>query len=238
MDNFDALRNLAALDRKVAQLRYDREHLPASVELRQIDVTLNALVTELHELEIERNPLVAQRDDLERQAVTLRHRREEIARKLATSTAGARELDALTTELAHLDNAIDAIENSELEILEALEPLDESFQNIGRAAKLATERRTEVVAMEVAGQSQLDEDIRVIINLRPAAVGELSTSVAAQYERILARVHDVAAVEVVDGKCGGCKIAVVALDLGRWRTAMADDPSSCPECSRLWIGPS
>jgi hypothetical protein len=238
VDNFDALRNLAAIDREVAQLRYNREHLPAVTEMQQIDATLKTLVAELHELEQVRGPLVAQRDDLEQQATTLRNRRSEIAKKLSTSTAGARELEALTTEVAHLGTSIDDLETAELGILETLEPLDESFHEIGRAAKVATERRTELVAMVAAAQSQLDDEIERALAPRATAVSELAASVADLYERILQRVHDVAAVDVIDGKCGGCKIAVVALDLGRWKSATADSPSSCPECSRLWIGPA
>jgi len=238
VDNFDALRNLAAIDREVAQLRYNREHLPAVTEMQQIDATLKTLVAELHELEQVRGPLVAQRDDLEQQATTLRNRRSEIAKKLSTSTAGARELEALTTEVAHLGASIDDLETAELEILETLEPLDESFHEIGRAAKVATERRTELVAMVVAAQSQLDDEIERALAPRVAALSELPASVADLYERILQRVHDVAAVDLINGKCGGCKIAVVALDLGRWKSATPDSPSSCPECSRLWIGPA
>ena len=238
MENFDALRNLADLDRTIAQLRHDREHLPAVVELREVDATLQNLVIELHDLELERDPLVAQRDEFENQATALRQRREEVARKLDASTAGARELDALTTEVTHVGERIDEIETRELEILELLEPLDQKFHEIGRAAKMSTERRTELGAMVSAGQTQLDEEIGALLQTRPAAIGALSTSVAGNYERILARVHDVAAVDVVDGRCGGCKIAVVALDLERWKVAKADSPSSCPECSRLWIGPA
>lgn len=238
MDKFDALRHLAAIDREVAQLRYNREHLPAATELQQIDATLKTLVAELHELEQVRGPLVAQRDELEQQTTTLRKRRSEIANKLSTSTAGARELEALTTEVAHLGASIDDFETAELEILETLEPLDESFHEIGRAAKVATERRTELVAMVAAAQIQLDDEIDRALAPRAAALSELPASVADLYERVLQRVHDVAAVDVVDGKCGGCKIAVVALDLGRWKSSTADSPSSCPECSRLWIGPA
>jgi len=235
---FDALRRVAAIDRDVARLRHEREHLPAAVELQQIDSTLQALVAELRELEHLRGPLVAQRDDLERRSTALRNRRQDISQKLATSTAGARELETLTTEVTHLATSIDELETAELEILETLEPLDEKFHEIGRAAKVATERRVELQAMVLTGQSQIDSEIERTLVARPATVSELSSAVADHYERILRRVHDVAAVDVVDGKCGGCKIAVVALDLGRWNSATADDPSSCPECSRLWMGPA
>ena len=238
MDNFDALRRLAAIDREIAQLRYEREHLPAAAELQSVDETLQTLAAELHELEQVRGPLVVQRDELERQVGALQTRRREISQKLSTSTAGARELEALTTEVAHLATSIDDLETSELEVLESLEPLDEKFHEIGRAAKVATERRTELVAMVAAGQSQIDDKIEQTLVPRPAAISELPPNVAEQYQRILVRVHDVAAVEVVDGKCGGCKIAVVALDLGRWKSSTAESPMSCPECSRLWVGPA
>ena len=238
MDNFDALRRLATIDREVAQLRYEREHLPSATELQTVDETLRTLAAELHELEKVRGPLVMQRDELERQVAALQSRRSEISKKLSTSTAGARELEALTTEIAHLGTSIDDLETSELEVLESLEPLDETFREIGRAAKVATERRIELVAMVVAGQSQIDDEIERALVPRSAALAELPSNVAGQYQRIMERVHDVGAVEVVDGKCGGCKIAVVALDLGRWKSSTAESPMSCPECSRLWVGPA
>lgn len=238
VDTFSALSDLAAIDRHIAQLRYNREHLGPSLELRDVHATLHGLVGELREVEQHRSPLVAQRDELESQTAALRQRMDELARRLASSTAGPRDLEAMTTEVAHLRDNIDLLETKEIEVLEALEPYEIRFAEIGRAAKIATERRDELDAMVAAGQQHIDDEIARALQPRAEVASRLSSGLAERYERILARVHDVAAVDVVDGKCTGCKIAVVALDLARWKAAPADDPASCPECSRLWIGPS
>ena len=238
MENFDALRALAAIDRSVAQLRHERESLPVIGEMRDVDATLQSLVVELRTLEEERNPIVAVRDSLHEQALALSQRRTEISERLAHSTAGARELDAMAHEVTHLGEAIDELETKELEALELLEPLDVRFHEIGQAAKIATERRVELVAMVAEGQAHIDREIELALEPRSEALALVPAAVASTYERILARVHDVAAVDLIDGKCAGCKIAVVALDLGRWKASTPENPSSCPECSRLWIGPA
>jgi predicted nucleic acid-binding Zn-ribbon protein len=91
-----------------------------------------------------------------------------------------------------------------------------------------------VEAISVA-QARLATEIASLQAHRSELLPDIPSAVLDLYEKILIKVRDVAAVELVDGICGGCKIAGVAMDIGRWRTSTVDSLVTCPACARLWI---
>jgi predicted nucleic acid-binding Zn-ribbon protein len=138
-------------------------------------------------------------------------------------------------EIAHLDASLDSLETEEIELLWKLEPLDDTVQRIKREAASAAQRRESLVEAISIAQARLATEIASLQAHRSELLPEIPSAVLALYEKILIKVRDVAAVELVDGICGGCKIAGVAMDIGRWRTSTVDSLVTCPACTRLWI---
>ena len=235
MDSLGALQQLAHIDRSQSLLAYSRDHLPEHAELLEVDQQVATLGGEYRELDAVRRPLVERCDAIESLIQQQRKRRDELSTRLASSTGAGRELEAMAGEIAHLDASLDSLESEELEILEELEPLDDQVQRIKSAAQAKSERRAVLVNDIATAQAQHDSELADLRSARSEIIAQIPVDVLKLYEGILLRVHDVAAVEVVDGVCGGCKIAAVAKDVGRWRSSTIDSLVSCPECSRIWI---
>ncbi|MBU6232726.1 MAG: hypothetical protein KJS64_00565 [Acidobacteria bacterium] len=235
MEPLQGLRELATIDRSMAELLYQREHLPEHDELRDIDSHVASLGKEFGEIDVVRRPLKERRDEIESIVHQQRDRRDELAKRLAVATGGGKELEAMAGEIAHLDASIDTLETEELEIMLQLEPLDESVQRIKRDAAAASQRRESLGAEITDAQTRCTTDIAALQATRGEIVSYIPDSVVRLYQQILAKVHDVAAVELVDGVCGGCRIAGVAMDIGRWRSSNLDSLVTCPECTRIWI---
>ena len=231
------LATLADLDRQRSAIREASEHLPAANELNEVNARLSRLAVELGEVKKERDPLEARRRDLDEQVQNHSARLAELRRRLDASVGGGRELEALSSEIEQLTALLDELETAELELLELLEPHDANLASIQGVGQMLMERRVELSAMVDAERSALAEQVAALDAPRTEAASRVDAPLLARYERILARVKDVAAVRVIDGRCTGCRIEAVAHDLALWNAATAEQPMECPECGRLWLAP-
>ena len=231
------LRNLAELDSAIASAQHQRDHLPAASELAAVETHLRKIAADFKELSAAKAPVAAQRDELEATRSTLSARLVDLRTKLDASTGGARDLAALSGEIDAVSAKLDDADTQELEILELLEPFEAQEHALRVAGQPLMTQRLELMAAVEAGQAELDDILARHRLGRPALIAALPEDLAATYGRILARVHDTAAVDVVDGRCGGCRIALVPLDLERWRDSGPEAFVACPECSRLFLRP-
>lgn len=235
MEIANTLRSLAVVDAATASLRHQLAHLPEAQELTQVEEHLRALTQEFKQLTADRAPLTAQRDEVDTLRESLSQRKATLQATLDASTSGARDLATLVSEIAVLAQKLDDVETKELEIMELLEPFEEQEQEIKAAGQPLLARRGELTAAAAAGRLAIEEHIAAKLAERTPLVEALPVALRASYEQVHARVGDAAAVDVEGGRCGGCRIAMVPLDLERWRNAPADTFPVCPECSRLLL---
>ncbi len=235
MEIAGTLRSLAELDGATASLRHQSDHLVEAQELEAVEYRLREIAQEFKQLTADRAPLIKQRDEVDQLRETLSQRKSTLESTLDNSTSGARDLATLSKEIEILAQKLDEVETQELEIMEQLEPFDLQEQEIKAAGQPLMARRTELTAAVSAGRAALEEQITASIAQRDSILAQLPEVLRSAYERVHARVGDAAAVDVVDGRCGGCRIAMVPLDLERWRSAPVDTFPACPECSRLLL---
>ncbi|MEI6736551.1 MAG: hypothetical protein WCL31_06490 [Actinomycetes bacterium] len=235
MEIATALRSLAVVDTVTASLRHQLDHMPEVLELAQVEEHLRTLTQEFKQLTADRAPWTAQRDEVDTLRESLSQRKATLQTTLDSSTSGARDLATLVSEIEILASKLDDVETKELEIMELLEPFDQQEQEIKAAGQPLMTRRSELTAAIAAGRLAIEELLAAKVAERAPLVAALPESVRASYERVHARVGDAAAVDVDGGRCGGCRIAMVPLDLERWRNAPADTFPVCPECSRLLL---
>ena len=235
MEIATALRALAVVDSATAALRHQLGTMPEVQELAQVEEHLRSLTQEFKQLTADRAPLTAQRDEVDSLRESLSLRQATLQATLDSSTSGARDLATLVSEIEVLAQKLDDVETHELEIMELLEPFDQQEQEIKSAGQPLMTRRSELTAAVAAGRLAIGEHIAAKLTERTPLLAALPESLRATYERVHARVGDAAAVDVEGGRCGGCRIAMVPLDLERWRSAPTDTFSVCPECSRLLL---
>lgn len=161
------------------------------------------------------------------------------AKKLAISRYKAQqqqtrkneEFAALNHEIEHAEKDISALEDSELELMEAydkgLAALDLAqkellvFKEKAKQKKAELEKRTAGVSADLL---KAEEQQKV----SEAAVPE---DVLARYRRILKSKRDVAVVPIRHGACGGCHMKVTPQT--SLSAKAADQLVSCDNCGRL-----
>lgn len=235
MSDTEALRALMQADRWIDRVTSQRNHLPEKTELATVEGELRALLKALQEAQGELDPIRRAYDDAAAQAERLRKREGDLAAALATSTANARELAALQTELDHVRELLGASEDRELEYLIALEPLDEVIAALRAKAQPEVARRGDLQALITGLETSLDEELVSLRATRLEKASALPSELLARYDAALVRAGTSGAAEVDSGRCDGCRIALSPLDLDRWKAQPSGSFLACPECGRLLL---
>jgi uncharacterized protein len=229
------LRALMEADRWIDRVVAQKTHLPEMAELSALEVELRALVKALHEAEATLAPVRGAYEEAQREGNRLRARAETLDRTLSTSTANARELAALTTELQHVRELLERSDDLELEYLIAVEPLEKAVVAIKASAQPSAARRTELQGAIGALQSSLDDELVALREQRAERAAAVVPALLAHYQAALARVGTSGAAQVVAGHCDGCRIALSPLDVDRWKAQPEGTFMTCPECGRLLL---
>jgi uncharacterized protein len=235
MSESESVRALMEADRWIDRVNSQRTHLPEIAELEELEKELRRLLGELHEAESALAPVKAAYDAASGESRRLKTRAGDLDATLSTSTANARELNALQVELTHLRSLLGESEDRELELLVELEPLEERVRSIKDAAQPGVQRRAELRDLVKELQATLDEELASLRVTREEKAEALSTSVRARYEAALKRVGTSGAAQFVDGRCDGCRLALSPLEADRFRAHTGEDVLDCPECARLLL---
>ena len=116
-------------DTVIDQLRHRRATLPERAELATIDRQLGALEVRTKEVRSARDELGDRQAALEQQIEASRTRRATLEKRLfGGQIVASRELQAMNEEVKHLARHISELEDREIEVMEALEPLDRELQ--------------------------------------------------------------------------------------------------------------
>jgi predicted nucleic acid-binding Zn-ribbon protein len=222
-------------DRWIERVNAQTTHLPEVAELAALEVDLRAQLKALNEAQAALTPVRSAYEEAQREGDRLRARAASLDTTLSNSTANARELAALQTELQHVRELLERSDDKELEYLMAVEPLDEAVAAIKAAAQPAVARRSELQGAIAQLRASLDDEMVALRVTRAETSSAVTPELLARYEASLARVGTSGASQVVSGHCDGCRIALSPLDLDRWKGQPEGSFMNCPECGRLLL---
>ena len=235
MEHIALLRELVESDRWIDRVRAQRNHLPEITERTEIETALRGLLTALTAAQSALQPVADEFARVTNEATTLRDRAARLDASLAASTAGPRELESLQKEVTHVRELLSAVEDKEVELMLAVEPLETQVHDIKSQAQPLGARRTELTETIAELQASLDEEIAALVEQRNARAAAVPVPWLARYEAALRRAGTSGAAFVDAGKCDGCRIALAPLDIDRFKQSAQGDLIECPECGRLLL---
>jgi hypothetical protein len=231
----DALLALVDLDESIIRARHDVARPAAQLDLDAADASLGSIAAAAKVLESERAPLAARAGELERDATTARDRASAITARLDESTGAGRELEAMAHERDAVVARADVLDDELLGLYEQLEPLDDRLEALRADAAEAAERR-EVAASAVAEQrDSADARLHELEDARAPIAEAIDEATLARYAAAAKRAGGTGAARLVNGKCGGCHVAVPAAIEDRLAHAPEGTIAVCDECGRLLV---
>jgi len=223
----EALLVLQERDVRVAALTAELEALPDQIDA--VDAEIEARTEKFEALKAKTRLIEAERKKIDldvqsKQAAISRYRSQQ------QQTRKNEEFAALNHEIEHTEKEISALEDRELELMEAY---DKGLSDVAEGQKVLLQftekakqkKRTNVVSSELTGAKEK----------QAAAEATVEADVLARYRRILKSKHDVAIVPIHGGACGGCHMKLTSQTV--LSAKGGEHLTSCENCGRLvyWL---
>ena len=223
-------------DLAVDRLLHRRETLPERAELEAIESENATLEIRLTEVGGRRDELERRQTRLEEEVAAVERRIAEVDRRLYSGEVSAsRELQAMAAEVDGLKRRRSDLEDQELAVMEEREPVDAEVSELEAQRTVLAERAEQMLAAIAEAEAVIDAEVATERRARDELAGAIPAELAAQYDRLRARLGGIGAARLVNGACTGCHLALAATELDRIRRAQADTVLFCEQCGRIVV---
>ncbi len=234
MTVWEQLLEVQEVDLGIHQLRHRRATLPEIAALEANAAEQAAAGAARAETEEAHRELVRRQHVLEDEIAVVRRRADEHeATYYSGSVTSPRELVALQDDIDALHRRQRSLEDDDLELMEAIEPLVGELEvHDARLAELAAERtRLEAALAEAA--AGIDAELAAAEARRTELAAAVDPEALADYDRLRAQQGGIAIARLEGGTCGGCHLQLSAVEVDRIRRLDPAERTLCEECGRL-----
>ena len=225
-------------DTAADRLRHRRETLPELAELRACEDELARLETTLAEVGVNAAEAARLQRRVEAELALLESKVSELDAKLYSGAVTVpRELQAMQTEGDAMRQRRASLEDEVLEAMGRRETLDEQVAELETRRGGLDGEGARLRAAIAEGQAEVDRELAAELAARQDSATAIPADVAALYEQLRSRLGGVAAAPLVNGRCGGCHLALPATEIDRLRKEPADTLVRCEQCERILVRP-
>ena len=236
MSALDGLIDLQNSDTELAQLSHRAANLPEQVKLNECDALLVALRDRLAPTVKLRAELTARQEAFEHQLGELDVKIASAGKQLYSGTVTAsRELQALEADIASLKKHRSDVEDHELEVLVACEPVDAILADGDRQRTLIDEQAKELHAAKAEAMVVIEQETQRVSALRSTQRAVVDTVLLARFDAVAKKNRGVGAARLEHGTCMGCRIKLPSVEIDRIRHLDADAIYSCEECGVILV---
>jgi len=221
-----------ALDR----LAYRRRELEERASVSELSARLTEQQARVVEAQEQRDKLASQQQVFDQRSEAVGARIVRIEQRLRSGRAGSyRDEQAMGEEAASLARQRREIEDQELEVMEALEPLDRELTALEEGADSLFEELALAREQLAIAEATIDDEAAAARASRDELALRVPPDLAASYERLRAKLGGVGAARLVGGACGGCHLQLPAGELDRLRHSAPDSVVYCDQCGRILV---
>lgn len=238
MTVFHDLLRVQEHDSAADRLRHRRAHLPEMADLVAAEDELARLEADLGEVSSRAAEAARLERRLEGELSVVESKITELDAKLYSGVvSAARELQAMQSEVAAMRERRAGLEDSVLEAMGEREALDGQLAALRDRQGQLDARGAQLRAAVAEAQAGVDRELAAEAAARHEAAALIPADVAALYEALRAQFGGVAAAPLVNGRCGGCHLALPATEIDRLRKEPADALVRCEQCERILVRP-
>ncbi|HEX4866655.1 MAG TPA: C4-type zinc ribbon domain-containing protein [Acidimicrobiales bacterium] len=234
MSRWDALLAVQEHDTRIDQLEHRRRTLPARAELDGAMAELAKLEQRAAEVQATRHDLARSQQRLEDEIASINAKAAQHDAMLYGGTIGnPRELQALQEEIGSLRRRVSQLEDQELELMEQLEPVDADLARLAQERAGLDERAGTLRAQIAEDEVAIEEELATVRTERGELVETVEPELLAEYEQLRPHTGGIAIARLVSGHCGGCHLALSAVEVDRIKKLPVEASVHCEECGRL-----
>jgi predicted nucleic acid-binding Zn-ribbon protein len=234
MTRWDSLLAVQEHDTTADQLVHRRRTLPARAELDQAMTQISAIEAQMAEVEARRHELAKAQQRLEDDISSISEKAVQHDKALYSGTiSNPRELQAMQDEIAALRRRISQLEDQDLELMEQIEPLDADISRLALERAALDESGSSLRAQIAEDEVAIDAELAGVKAERDAIAADVDGTLLEEYEALRPKMGGIAIARLVGGSCGGCHLALSAVEVARLKKLPPEEPAWCEECGRL-----
>jgi uncharacterized protein len=236
MSRWEPLLTVQELDTHLDQLAHRLDTLPVRAALAELDSEGARLDGLLAEVDERRGLLLREQTKLDDEVESLKIRAAQADKQLYSGTTNnPRELQALQDDIASIQRRIAKVEDDELEVMEALEPVDAERGGL-LVQREANDEKAQGLRAELAeAESEIEGERATIQEQRDAAAKDIDPALWAEYDSLRSRLGGIAIARLVGSTCQGCHLGLSAVEFDHIRHLGVDETVHCEECGRLLV---
>ena len=236
MDGLHGLLAVQELDTQADQLRHRRAHLPERMRLDEVAAELAAVEAAGAAASSERDELGRRQAELEAELADLERRLTELDRRMRSgAVSNPRDLQAMAAQIEAMKRRRSDLEDSELEVLEALDPVDARVAELQDQWVVLDREAGELRAAVSAADAAIDAELGTVLAKRSETAAPVPVDLMTTYERLRQRLGGVGAAALVGSSCSGCHLTLSAAELDRIRRLPPDAVVTCEQCGRILV---
>lgn len=228
------LLELQELDTTLAQLTHRLTSLPEQTDIDRLEAQAPELEADVVRAQTEVSDLEREIAKAESAVQLVRDRAARDQQRLEAGTGSAKDLQGLQHELESLARRQGILEDEELEVMERAEEAQQTEQRALAAREEHTTRLTELRATRDQKSGEIEAEREQVASGRAAIVDDLDDALVTLYERLRTQTG-LGAAPLQQRRCGGCRLELNAVDLGKIKAADEDEVVRCEECGRILV---
>jgi predicted nucleic acid-binding Zn-ribbon protein len=232
----ETLLTLQERDNTLAQLLHRHHTLPERDALHDAESQAAALDARLGQSRGERDRLAREEQQLDDEARSLSDKAAEVEKRMYSGEVSSpRELQAMQTDVEQLKRHQRTIENRELELMEAREPLE------GTVAELEQQRASVATEVERLTTTLADAEAGIIAEMQQerAARDEIAAGIDAalvrEYERCRAQAKGAGVARLLGTTCQGCHLSIPAIEAEQIKRSGGQPLAHCDNCGAILV---
>jgi predicted nucleic acid-binding Zn-ribbon protein len=221
-----------ALDR----LAHRRDTLPERDAVASGQAAVATLEARIRSVTTARDEIARNESKLDDETSSLHEKAAEVEAKMYSgSVTSPRELQAMQADIDQLRRHERTLENRELELMEAREPLDRDLAALDEQRNALLRDLDAARAALEAAEGAIEREMADEQKLRDAVAGALEPKLVAEYERRRGRTQGVGVARLIGDTCQGCHLSIPATEVDRIRKAPEGTISYCDNCGCILV---
>jgi hypothetical protein len=142
---------------------------------------------------------------------------------------------AMSEEVDALNRRRRELEEMAFEAMAAGEPVDAQLARLAADRTAAEADAVRLLGVIGEAEAEIDAEVAAEADARAALAGKLPEDLIQRYERLRLRLGGIGAARLEHGSCGGCHLALPAVELDQIRRAPPEAVITCEQCGRILV---